>query len=245
LCELAFLHEHEVTKETLDGLREVDFPENLGLRIEGNKGRQVVQFMHSAVQDIGDVDDENSEVIHELAADFAAIYLNHTYRASPCESVWFDEDGLAYQAPMFQIREIYRGYGLVADNWRRRSEDHLVLQLLFISHLMGIQTRATLHDASKFLDEHLLRWIGNFAQRVASRCFTRYYGGLSLLTDAYLDQLRDCLANILDEPRPSAEEIEQRLAVRSDQRAPSDTPCGPLCIPRDGGGQMPDRRRYP
>ena len=61
------------------------------------------------------------------------------------------------------------------------------------------------------MDEHLLRWIDRFADQVAARCATPYFAGVAALTAAYVDELRDLLAEILEEPRPSAEEIEARM----------------------------------
>jgi len=61
------------------------------------------------------------------------------------------------------------------------------------------------------MDEHLLRWIGEFARRIGQRCSTRFYAGLALLTAAYLDELRDLLAELTDDPRPTPEEIEERM----------------------------------
>jgi putative dimethyl sulfoxide reductase chaperone len=66
-------------------------------------------------------------------------------------------------------------------------------------------------EAARFLDEHLLRWIGLFSERVAGRCATRYFAGLNSLTSAYLEELRGHLEKILDEPRPAAEEIQRRM----------------------------------
>ena len=55
-------------------------------------------MLAEAVATIGLGDGERDE----LAADFAAIYLTHGLSASPYESVWLDEEGLAMQGPMFQ-----------------------------------------------------------------------------------------------------------------------------------------------
>ncbi|MFC1759002.1 molecular chaperone [Planctomycetota bacterium] len=269
LLELAYLQEHEVSEETLRELCAVGFPDSLGVQIDGDKAEQVCQLVRDSLQEIarllnvdngksGRPDEEvesgvsqptdsrpqnKQELLDELAGDYAAIYLNYSLGVSPCESVWFDEDGLVYQEPMFQVRNIYRHYGLEAEDWRRRSEDHLVLQLLFISHLMGQEGHAPLRDAATFLDEHTLRWIDKFAERVATRCYTSFYGSVALLTAAYLDQLRDCLAEVLGESRPSPEDIEQRLETRAKQEQPAQAECGPLCGPTDG--DVPDRRRYP
>jgi len=113
------------------------------------------------------------------------------------------------QEPMFQIRAIYRRYGLAVQDWRIRSDDHLVLQLQFVSHLM--ENGVGIREVARFLDEHLLRWLPDFATRVASRCATPFYAGLSAFTATYMEEVRDSLVEILGEPRPTAEEIDQRM----------------------------------
>ncbi len=168
----------------------------------------------------------DAERIHALWAEgYEDFLLTHGLRASPCESVWLDEDGLAMQAPMFDVREWYQRYGLAVANWRQRSDDHLVYQLLFLAHLLEPEGDATagdvpatgteLGEVARFMDEHTLLWIDRFADRVAKRCETRFYAGLALLTAAYLNELRDLLAELADAPRPSAEEMEARRRPRS------------------------------
>jgi TorA maturation chaperone TorD len=157
----------------------------------------------------------DGEVLDEIAADYAAIYLNHSIQASPYESVWFDEENLVRQASMFQVREWYRRYDLAAPDWRNRADDHLTLQLQFLAHLFELgQSDETFREVAQFMDEHLLRWIGSFAERVASRCDTPFFAGLALLTAVYCEELRDVLVEVLGQPRPSAQEIEARMKPR-------------------------------
>ncbi|NIO42018.1 MAG: dehydrogenase, partial [Burkholderiales bacterium] len=158
-------------------------------------------------------------VFDELAADYAAIYLNHKYLASPCESVWIDPEGLALQVATFQIRSWYRRYGLRVENWRTRSDDHLVAQLHFLEILFGRIDECEIGEIGRFMDEHLLRWLPNFAARVAERCATRFYAGAGLLTASYCEAVRDLIAEITGEPRPSAEEIEQRMNPKTQNEA--------------------------
>jgi len=116
------------------------------------------------------------------------------------------------QQPMFQIRDWYRRHHLVAEDWRRFSDDHLVLQLQFIAHLLQqAQAPQELEDLATFLDEHLLRWLGDFSRRVAQRCASDLYAALAMLTHSYLEELRDLLATLLGQPRPTPEEIEARM----------------------------------
>ena len=63
------------------------------------------------------------QALDELAADYAAISLNNSLDASPKVSGWVDDEHLACQRPMFELREIFPAAGS-----RSRFDDHLVLQ---------------------------------------------------------------------------------------------------------------------
>jgi TorA maturation chaperone TorD len=154
-------------------------------------------------------------VLTDLAADFSGIYIMHTFRASPEESVWFSEEGCTRQESMFQVRAWYKKHGLEARDWRTMADDHLVAQLQFIAYLLERASETTLAEAATFMDEHLLRWIDRFAQRVCARCESAYFAGLASLTGTYLHELRGNLAGLLGQPIPSSEEIEARMNASS------------------------------
>lgn len=204
---LAALHDRELTAGTIDALREVGFPANLGLLPKGERAQQTWRMMAAALPQEAD-----AATLDRLAADYAAIYLTGAYGASPCESVWLDEDHLACQGPMFALRKVYAEAGLAAADWRRRPDDHLVLQLLFIAHALRRADGADdLRRLATMLDEHLLRWLPDFAARVAARCEQPFFAVLAGLTLLWCEQLRDLLAARLGEPRPAREAVEARL----------------------------------
>jgi len=206
---LAALHDRELTAEMLAALREVGFPQNLGLLPVGEHSLEAWQLMAASLAETDAAD------IELLAADYAAIYLTGAYGASPCESVWLDDDHLACQAPMFELRRLYAEAGLAATDWRRRPEDHLALQLLYIAHALRRAAGADdLRRLAVMLDEHLLRWLPGFAARVAARAETPFFAVLGRQTFAWCEQLRDLLAERLGEPRPTREEIAARLKPR-------------------------------
>jgi len=211
LMGLAVLHNRELDTELLENLKKVGFPRGLGLNLSSTPGQEALRIMEAGLKAIADPGSQQE--LDDLAADYANIYLTHGLRSSPLESVWLDEDGLAMQEPMFQIRGIYGRYGYSVQDWRKRSDDHLVHQLQFLAYLFEPDTGEgeRLREISMFMDEHILRWIDQFAGRVATRCQTLFYAGLATLTAAYLEEVRDLLAEILQEPRPSAEEIAERM----------------------------------
>jgi TorA maturation chaperone TorD len=206
---LAALHDREPDQALLTALQEVDFPDGLGLRLRSEHGLQAQTIMAEALSQLSAPIEQ--ETLDRLAVDFAEIYLTHGLRASPYESVWLDDDHLARQEPMFQVRSYYRRHGLAAADWSERADDHIVLQLLFLRHLLHDPSPETVREAASFMDEHLLRWIDRFAEQVTARCATPYFAGVATLTAAYAGELRDLLAEILKEPRPTTEEMEARM----------------------------------
>jgi TorA maturation chaperone TorD len=206
LVTLAQLHDRELDSRTLQALQHERFPESLAFRLHSDRGREVLDTLASIVESLSDDATEHDE----RAADFAAIYLTYGLRASPCESVWLDEDGLTMQEPMFEVRRDYARLGLQAPDWRLRPDDHLVFQLQFVAVLLEKGDPDALSEAARFLDDHTLRWLPDFSGRVAQHAATPFYAGLAVLTAIYLEELRETLASVLNQKRPSAEEVEQR-----------------------------------
>jgi len=214
---LAGLHDRELGPDLLAYLHETEFPAAMALGNVSEQVRDDASLLTGALADIGD--SPGARVLDEFAADYAAIYLNHTYHVSPCESVWADPEGLALQDATFQIRSWYRRFGLAVENWRVRSDDHLVVQLHFLEILLRRKDDIDIAEIARFMDEHLLRWLSTFASTVAERCATRFYAAVAVLTASYCEDVRDLLADIIGEPRPTAEEIEQRMKPKPDQQA--------------------------
>ena len=210
---LAALHDQELTATTLAHLRARGFPDDLALCLETPRAVAAQALMRNALEALGD--DSGPLDLDTLAVDYAAIYLNHTLRAAPNESVWLDEEELAMQTPMFEVRAWMAKHGLAVENWRVRPEDHLVHELEFLAYLLRlapIQTALT--EATDFLDLHLLRWADDFSRRVAARCGTPFYAGLNALTGCYLDELRDLIAEVTGVQRPTRAEIEARVEAK-------------------------------
>lgn len=220
---LAFLQDGELTQEVLTQLKEIQFPDSLGLRLQSEEGKKACDLLRKGLAEIALPLDQ--AVLDDLAADFAGIYLNSRYHVTPYESPWCTEEGLMRQAPMIQVREWYKKYDLLAKDWKKRPDDYIALELEMVAYLLGAEDKeGTLAEAAQFLDEHLLRWIKPFATEVSLRCTTRFYAGLVWLTAAYLEEVRNLLASILQVPRPSPEEVEKRMRNLNQ-------PVGMICTP--------------
>ena len=170
----AWLHASEHTAETLCQLVQGGFP--AGLELDPHPEGERMQALLEALVALPAA--ERSAQEDELAADYAAIYLNHTVRASPHESVWLDEDNLMLQAPTFAVRAFYRRFGIRAD-WRKMADDHLSNELTFVAMMLEQNHPEA---ALGFLRQHLLAWLPQFAERVATHAATAFYAALAALT---------------------------------------------------------------
>ena len=179
---LARLHDRELDANTLAALREICFPDNLALLPQTAEAESAWATMRAAVPPV-----PTFQEIEALAVEYAAIYLTGAHGASPCESVWLDEDHITCQQPMFELREIYRSAGLAAADWHKRSDDHLVLQLLYIAQQLSRPARTDFSPQAlgQMMTEHLLRWLPAFTERVVARTNHPFYAALAQLTLAW------------------------------------------------------------
>jgi TorA maturation chaperone TorD len=208
LDQLIRLHDRELDAETLAALHAAGFPGGLSLIAADEAGAAAHAGMAGALAGIPDP--VPAAMLDELAADYAAIYLNNAFGASPYESVWLDDDHLACQQPMFELRDIYAAAGLKVSDWRTRYDDHCVLQLQYLRH--GLATGAVNgDDLANFIDEHIGYWFPDFARRVAAFCGTPFYAALAGLTDAWLRALRGLLEEMYGCPVPAREEVKARI----------------------------------
>lgn len=208
---LAILQDRELSPAVLAGLKDLNFPSNLGLLPTDDMSQKAFTMMQEVVASLPTVPD--TLFLDELAADFAAIYLTGALGASPYESYWLSDDHLICQDAMFDIRDLYASAGLAVPDWRVRPDDHLVFQLQFIAHLLKKADKdEDWRSLASFLDYHLLRWLSDFASRVVSRCDMPFYAALALLTDVWCQQLRALIVQHLGEERLTSEEIEARLS---------------------------------
>lgn len=219
---LAALHDRELTITLMDSLRDTQFPFCLGL-LPGKASASAWEAMSQAIALL------SNEALDCLHADYAAIYLTGALGVSPCESVWTDDDGLICQAAMFEMRKIYAADGLGVENWRKRPDDHLVVQLLYIA---AIARRAqSLQDWEKLggvLDHHLLRWLPEFAARIAQRSGSTFYTGLAILSVEWLETLRDRLVSLTGSPRSLPPEVSSQHDLQLDHPCDGSPPASYL-----------------
>lgn len=204
LALLADLHDHEPTAAIIEAVRSGPVQDQFGVRLKDDASLAALEALWLAADQLPRP--LTAGALDEVAAGYADVYLRHSFRAAPTESVWLAEDGLERQEPMLQVRAVYRRHGLKVADLQNRADDHIVLQLRFLSHLFQMKNgSADLTAAAGFMDAHILLWIRRFAVRLVNSGAPDWFAALALLTASYLDELRDHLKEITGIDRPVVE----------------------------------------
>ena len=159
-----------------------------------------------------DADEETLRGLQALAAGMATpldvLLVDHRdlfegpdhVLACPYESVYLSEEHLTFEQQTLAVRAFYHRFGVEAPSLCKEPDDHIGLELSFISHLctLGLDAidasqadaeTAMIASVGDFLDQHLLRWVDGCLDRVLANASTDFYRGVGHLTRGTVRQL--------------------------------------------------------
>ena len=134
----------------------------------------------------------------ELDADYLRLFIGiGKVLAPPWESVHFSRERLVFQKQTLEVRNWYRNYGLEVEQINREPDDHIGLELTFLSHLaqLGLQAQEmqdavelerSLGEMQAFLTGHPLRWAQGWCELVDQHAQTDFYRGVAFLANGAL-----------------------------------------------------------
>jgi TorA maturation chaperone TorD len=139
-----------------------------------------------------------NEKFASLQSDYTRLFIGPgKVLAPPWESVYFNKERLTFQEQTLQVRACYRQFNLEFEDIYKEPDDHIGLEMLFISKLTQmaiellkdnnqIEFERVLEAKKQFLSEHLLRWGISWCSLVYNHAKTEFYKGLSLITEGGL-----------------------------------------------------------
>ena len=150
--------------------------------------------------------------LEQLAVAFNRVFFGMGPRAAqkafPYESVYTSERGLMMQDAYSAVLCLYREAGFAKNPDFTEPEDHLAVELSFMTALCDRAAEAlragdeaaaekALRGQADFLREHLLNWIAPFAADVKLADEGGFYERLASFTEAYLQADADAVAEVL------------------------------------------------
>lgn len=133
--------------------------------------------------------------------------------APPWESVYTTKERLIFQESTLKVRQAYLKYSFLPAKYPHEADDHIALELDFMAHLAALAVErfeegdmegviAVMEDQKSFLAEHLLVWIGRFAEDMQKSKSHYFYPLISLLTEHVLKTDADVVDEIIASLRP-------------------------------------------
>lgn len=112
--------------------------------------------------------------------------------AAPWETMYRGQDvTVGFGQATFEMRELLREAGLEVKNENNQYEDHMGIELLYLSTLCaridaGSDDAPTPNEVAVFIEAHPLSWAGAFRARIAETAAGGYYDNLVGLERALL-----------------------------------------------------------
>lgn len=133
----------------------------------------------------------------KLRQDYTRLFIGPgEIKAPPWESVYRSQERLLFGEETLAVREFYQSFGVSIKNLYREPDDHLSLELEFMSwlcakaleELPGGEWKRYLEGQEKFLREHLLEWVPAFTRDMENNAETAFFRGLASFTRGFLLQ---------------------------------------------------------
>ena len=173
---IRFIFDMPLTKENLAILKNPQFVSLCEIS-------EACRLIAKGIQSIQANDDENIKLLQE---EFKRLFVGpNALPAPPWESVYLGREHLLFEEVTLEVRECYRQYGLSFIREGNEPDDHLVIELEFLSFLIqktiesdDVETKKKLlEDQHSFLTNHLLKWCPAFCELLSkSTSFELYQG---------------------------------------------------------------------
>lgn len=165
-----------------------------------------------STENSGDVLSQNFD---DLQTDYARLFIGPAkVLTPPWESVYFSEERLVFQEETLQVREWYRRFGLQAVKLYAEPDDHVGLELIFLTHLAqrgltaleqndSSQLQTLLEAQWGFLGSHPGKWVPTWCEQVAQQANTNFYRGIAYMVKGTLSELSMWLLQTRTALRPT------------------------------------------
>ena len=131
------------------------------------------------------------KAVMQIATEYAKLFIGPPQpAAAPWETMYGPNKAqCGYGRPTFEMRRLLRDSGLMLSNNDKQFEDHMGIELLYLSALCtkAADGRESYRlSALSFAESHPLAWIGSFAEAVNASSPAGYYAALLNVVGSYL-----------------------------------------------------------
>ncbi|MBM4765256.1 hypothetical protein GNT69_23795 [Bacillus sp. B15-48] len=128
--------------------------------------------------------------IAEMEYEFNRLFVGpKRLEAPPYESVYRNTERAVMQSETLAVRRFYENAGLVLTRKNTDPDDHLALELEFVSYLLSnsVEDEDCYVLYEEFLKKHLFQWVENHCELVREKTENKGIIGISYLLEGLLE----------------------------------------------------------
>ena len=148
------------------------------------------------------LDKPEEQLIEDLAVEYARLFLGPDKHISPHESVHHDRDGGDWGAlwgkSTVEVKKFIESAGLEYITEYSGMPDHISVELEFMQQVTSREAQAwesndsegalyCLKMEKKFLDDHIMKWIPLFCDKIIDAAELSFYSEIAKLTKSFLE----------------------------------------------------------
>jgi TorA maturation chaperone TorD len=150
-------------------------------------------------------------LIDNLSSEYVRLFYGpDVLPAPPWESVYATGQQVLFQESTLNVRRAFVKWGYLPQGYPNEPDDHLAYELDFMYNLAKqtherfiageyTKAKATLEDQQLFLQDHLLKWVGKFSERLQEFKEQNFYSQCAEFLVFFLKSDNDVLAELLQE----------------------------------------------
>ncbi len=127
----------------------------------------------------------NASDIHEkLCREFTRLFTGPVPAIFPYESTYIDGSMMAKS--LLIVKEEYRKAGLKRIQDYHEPEDHIAMELGFMSNLCSNNSSDSLRMQRDFMKDHLSKWAPAFCDELCEKSYNDFFRGIGKITKGFL-----------------------------------------------------------
>jgi TorA maturation chaperone TorD len=132
-----------------------------------------------------------------LQDDYLRLFADSGISLTPAHASRYLCKGDHHDSTYNEVSEFYKSYGWNSRSRIKRADDHLGIELLFLTSLVDRyllldddpSCREMKNEIHRFIDEHMLSWIPKWNEQIQEHAHTPGYRGIGILILACIEDL--------------------------------------------------------
>jgi TorA maturation chaperone TorD len=156
----------------------------------------------------------DDELIENLAVEYTRLFLGPGKHISPHESIHYERDdgdwGRLWGASTVEVKKFVESLGLKYKESDTSIPDHISVELELMQKVIEKERQAWIENNDKdalhylkiehmFMEDHLLKWIPGFCDKIISETEMSFYSEMARLTKSFIELEEKELNNLLSE----------------------------------------------